>query len=116
MEEIKFRAFHRKTKEWWYFDLNDLLRSEELKKNWYWLEQRSLYTGRKDKYGKEIYEGDIIDEETPSARRYQVRWVDDGFCLSIPPYHTRHFRDASHMKVIGNMVENPELWENTNQP
>ncbi|EKA93471.1 YopX family protein [Fusobacterium periodonticum] len=71
------------------------------------------YTGLKDEYGDEIYEGDIV---TLHNSRYKVifnmeqaRFVlrDDKFEMEIPFTNNNNER----MEIIGNIYENPELME-----
>lgn len=71
------------------------------------------YTNLKDKNGKEIYEGDIVD------------YNDDGECIGVVKYDAPKFyldegttnwatmflKGAPHQRVIGNIHENPELLE-----
>lgn len=69
------------------------------------------YTGLKDKDGKEIYEGDIVD------------YNDDGDCIGYVVYNAPHYeimekigypcwlKGGPHQRVIGNIHENPELLE-----
>lgn len=70
------------------------------------------YTGSKDRNGKEIYEGDILD--TPGGR-CKVVWSDGGWGYQFKVHRTdwfdivKDFHDKS--EVIGNIHENPELLE-----
>ena len=66
------------------------------------------FTGLHDKNGKEIYEGDIIQEVDLNTRIYQVLWDDFRWVLQAK-ITQRHFKDAFQMEVIGNIYENPEL-------
>ena len=85
------------------FDENDFLYKKDLK--------IMQYTGLKDEYGDEIYEGDIV---TLHNSRYKVifnmeqaRFVlrDDKFEMEIPFTNNNNER----MEIIGNIYENPEL-------
>ena len=81
------------------------------------------YTGLKDKNGKEIYEGDIIREKwfDEDARRGENRvgkceYFTDGFvCWFVGGRFIQlGMLVSSHIEVIGNIHENPELLEKDN--
>ena len=131
MMEIKFRAWDKLKNEMLAFDDIDLM----------WLPNGALiinneendverggpvvlmqYTGLKDKNGKEIYEGDIIEQSdafiVPIAsngegRVLEIKWSDTNACCCF--YINGICQRAvdvcfeQEIKVIGNINENPEL-------
>jgi hypothetical protein len=114
MREIKFRAFSLETKEM--IPWEEAIFPE-------WLEDPDLvmmqFTGLKDKNGKEIYEGDIITNETEIVvSEYGVLDYTGEFQKTkCSVTYNSHFcmfnltEDVHHGKfeVIGNIYKNPEL-------
>lgn len=117
--EIKFRAFDTENKTWTFVTLGDLICGVCTEKGDKPLSGEKQvweqYTGLKDKDGKEIYEGDIVD------------YNDDGDCIGYVVYNAPNYeimekigypcwlKGGPHQRVIGNIHENPELLEKLNE-
>ena len=120
MRDIKFRAFHKETKEMYGirridFSVNEVV-VDKLLKEWGYpcvnMQKIEImqYTGRKDSEGKEIYEGDILQNE--HHFKYQV--VFKGDCWRCEPLKRNGFKNrfiGSDLKIIGNIYENKDLLE-----
>jgi len=104
----KFRAWHKESKEILY-----------PVKQWHlfgWLEDEKQpieimqYTGLKDKNGKEIYEGDIVQNK--EKENYRVAWNINGlWSYKRTSDNASFMQDYWEAEVIGNIYENPELLE-----
>lgn len=110
MRELKFRVWDGCESAW------AVMRPNQDRQE-YTIEQ---YTGLKDKNGKEIYEGDIVEEEidigdhnVDGTYKYKVIWDDEMLCWSLAPNYTSIHKDLwecnQSLKVVGNIHSNPEL-------
>jgi len=133
MRELKFRAWNKKGKRWFGVNLQmsvvdgllwwqygygcEIIPAEERKNI-----ELMQYTGRKDKNNKEIYEGDVIKDIENWVGVIKWDKKDCFFCVEYPLQNeTMMFDDAfdsnpeRNAEIIGNIYENSELMEGTNQ-
>ena len=129
MKEIKFRAYNRKDKRFYYFDL------ETVTKTYYpgyyhpitgekdcelddpiLYSEKQLYTGHKDMNNVEIYDGDIVKAEiyTDDEVILEVKWENCAFVIDyedseVDMYVIGYFPGS--LEVIGNIHQNEELLE-----
>lgn len=113
--EIKFRAKNTDTKEWVYGYLAD----ETYINNINTIDLSSIevdsdtvgqFTGLKDKNGKEIYEGDIVKNESAGFCGV-IKFKDSAFIIDIDKIKGTLFAclQTGSLEIIGNIHDNPEL-------
>jgi len=109
-QEIKIRLFNTNTKECRPYTLAELI-GKTFRRGQFSF--RGRFTGLKDKNGKEIFEGDIL--EYAGCSLWEVYWEDytASFKLRNGKVEGYEFdEDLEHMeeiRIIGNIWENPDL-------
>ena len=109
-EILKFRAWDGLNKTMSFWTMNDLCNhTDDSTEKPSPLEEWMQYTGLKDKNGKEIYEGDILDNEG-ARQKYEVIFHNGCFCISQGGLGYHIFNEKK-VEVIGNIYENKDLLE-----
>lgn len=115
MREDKYRAMYNG--KWIYFTIDDLclinpksMTDEELEIREHDRNTRCKYTRLKDKTGKEIYEGDIVEDYRNEL--FVINYNDGCFNFNSNRISKEIIQQGS-IEVIGNIYENPELLEST---
>ena len=124
IENIKFRGKSKKTVEWLYGDLIRnvegafaIVPPYEISMNNYYRnyvvdkETIGQYTGLKDKYGREIYEGDILYYRDAKIKT-PVTYRNGGFYFSHyggTTFSAIADHEINKYTVVGNIYDNKEL-------
>ena len=120
MRDIKFRGKTLKSKKWVYGYLvseNYINEKDTLGYTIVDKETVGQYTGLKDKNGKEIYEGDIVQavfaDEEESEIKGVVVYVEAGACYMVIANNGDEWELGylDEIEKIGNKWDNPELLE-----
>lgn len=135
MKDIKFRCWHNEAKPVWNIKKTIIIAYEAgmiydaqpgdclvWKNNKQNIESIMQFTGLYDKNGKEIYDGDILQEEyainskVVKSRPQLVTWIDNDACFGLKPSNPFEYtqltqRDGKQGRryIIGNIHENKEL-------
>lgn len=121
MEDPKFRAWSIEDKRWHYFTLTDLIIGKA-SKNSLDYELWCQYLGYPDCNGKEIYDGDIVEDVRCEARNSwgivaidPNEWTAGEFIKgNSGAFEYKGFLELlarNRIQIIGNVYENPDRVE-----
>lgn len=119
MREIKFRVWDKVHKQFQEGDIiRDFVIGEFIDDPQFEVTQ---YTGLTDRYGTEVYEGDILrgpkyyeseESTSPVYDQWKVTYKNCSFYLGYSPIEEDLDWIGNECEVVGNVYENPELLEN----
>lgn len=123
MRELKVRAWYKPYKQMCQveslrFDGNGVYTAVLIEESFY--DRRIVeadeivieqFTGLKDKNSTEIYEGDILIDDTGEPIEYWVVKFSDGGFIGECTGVAEPLFELTNLEVIGNIHENPELVE-----
>ena len=127
MREIEFRAWDKDQNQYIAgFDVRVDGNGNVYRRTWgesQWDRTQGLeieqYTGLKDKNGKEIHEGDILNcwdwgrEPNKLLTVSTVYWAEASWCLDPDPTDGDRYDLFRNIEIIGNVHQNPELLKQT---
>lgn len=118
MRELKFRVWWKDESDYSIYTEYDLFDDTWTNAEYIAIEQ---YTGINDKNCKEIYDGDIIQENLSfdidsldGIFKYKVYWNEEMLCWGLEHIGNESIHDDlwecnSSIEVIGNIHQNPDL-------
>lgn len=127
MREIKFRAYdpiHKKMVYGIHLNYHEVEKTcKAVKPGYQWFQAGNTiynskieqFTGKYDKNGKKIFEGDYLQTSNPRGIEdviYKVEWSDfyNSFVITHGEYIENQLMDIEDdCEIIGNTTENPEL-------
>lgn len=111
--EIKFRAKETSGKDWCY----GIMHNEGINLFPVSVDMETIgqFTGRNDKNGKEIYDGDILKDDY--GKKYKVKYYECYAAFTLVHINTiicdyiGIYDTENNFEVIGNIYDNKELLE-----